>query len=96
MSADGGAPVQVSGPLPAQRLSCRRSGGGSWLAAGDGLLESFDQGRTFRPRADAPAGPVRAVARTRDRIWLVAAQGIHTIPSEEVQPASVGGPAGGR
>ena len=77
---DGAAPA-CAGPLPAAQLACPRAGPGPWLAAGDGLLESLDQGRTFRSRADAPAGAILAAALTGDRIWVVPrSAGITTLP----------------
>jgi hypothetical protein len=76
---EGGEPAAVAGPLPAQRVVCPRAGSGAWLAAGEGLLESWDHGRSFRSRLDAPAGPVVSAALTRDRIWVVTPAGIRTL-----------------
>jgi hypothetical protein len=83
VGAPGGAPVQVSGALPAPGLVCPRSGPGPWLAFGEALLQSVDQGRSFRSRRDAPPGLVTAAALTRDRIWLAAGAGLRSLPLEE-------------
>ncbi len=77
-----GPPVRVSEPLPAATMSCPPSGPGAWLFAGDGLLESIDGGQSFRPRADAPPGPLRAVAQAGDRIWVASVDGIHLLGAE--------------
>jgi hypothetical protein len=83
---EGGPPVLVSGPLPATGVSCPRAGPGPWLFAGQGLYESRDRGRTVRPRDDAPAGPFRALALARDRIWLVSANDLHALPADGQRP----------
>ena len=86
----GADPVRVSGPLPAQRIACPRVGDGPWLAVGEGLLETPDQGRSFRARADGPPGIVSAAAFSHDRIWLLShAAGLTSLGLHETaMPAS--------
>jgi hypothetical protein len=86
---EGGA-RRISGPVPGGRLICRREGAGPWLVVRDGLLMSVDQGRTFRARADAPAGVILSAAFARDRIWLFSlAAGLTSIPfDEQVRPSA--------
>ena len=61
-STDDGDLERLSGPLPARRIACPLVSPGPWVVAGDGLMVSADQGRTFRPRADTPAGIISAAA----------------------------------
>jgi hypothetical protein len=71
VSSARGALEHVCGRVPATRIACPRTGAGPWLLVGEGLAQSVDRGRSFRPRVDAPPGLIGGAAFTRERIWVV-------------------------
>jgi hypothetical protein len=83
----GEPPELRSRELRAHRLSCPSPSPGPWLAVGQALLVSVDEGRQWASIATPPGLAIADVATSAHHLWLATAKGLY-FTSDGAGPAS--------
>jgi hypothetical protein len=100
-ASPGAAPALRNHDLHARRLLCPVGRSMPWLAVGQGLSISFDQGRQWET-LDTPPDPALAdVAATAHHLWLATSKGLYFSstgagPTPFLAPAATPSPRHGR